>query len=179
MPAERPGSNGLAGTGRASAGARCSAAEVIHMTKSMINKVWIGGLVVFAAGILVAIVGVFLMLGYAGTFTQIAGTNNYDFNPNIDGFFWLTVTLIVAGGFIGLIGIIAQFVAWIGGLINSYWLPEKAWFVVLLVGGVLSFAFAPIGFAAMIAYVVGAPDGMPYRQTQVAAPQPRPLAPTT
>lgn len=148
------------------------------MTKSTINKVWIAGLTIFAAGILVAIVGVFLMLGYAGTFTQIAGTNNYNFDPNINGFFWLTIGLIVAGGFIGLVGSIAQLAAWIGGLFNSYALPEKGWFAVLLVGGLLSFFFAPIGFAAMIAYVVAGPEGMPYRQP--AAPvRSMPLAPTS
>lgn len=151
------------------------------MTKSLITKVWIGGLAVFAAGIVVAIVGVFLMLGYGGTFTQVAGTNNYDFVPNMNGFFWVTIGLIVAGGVIGLIGSIFQFAAWIGGLVNSYVLPGKGWFLVLLLGGLLSFFFAPIGFGAMIAYVIAAPDGAQYRQAQVPAPaqQPRPLAPTT
>jgi hypothetical protein len=151
------------------------------MTKSTITKVWIGGLAVFAAGIVLAIVGVFLMLGYGGTFTQISGTTNYDFVPNMNGFFWVTVGLIVAGGLIGLIGSIAQFVAWIGGLVNSYALPGRGWFWALLLGGILSFFFAPIGFAAMVAYVVTAPDGTPYRQVQPQTPaQPaRPLAPTT
>ena len=148
------------------------------MTKSTINRVWIGGLTIFAAGILVAIVGVFLMLGYAGTFTQIAGTNNYNFDPNINGFFWLTIGLIVAGGFIGLVGSIAQLAAWIGGLFNSYLLPEKGWFLVLLLGGLLSFFFAPIGFAAMIAYVVAAPDGLPYRQLKAPVGS-MPVAPTS
>ncbi|HET9780893.1 MAG TPA: hypothetical protein VFR33_03865 [Candidatus Dormibacteraeota bacterium] len=150
------------------------------MTKSMITKVWIGGLAVFAAGIIVALVGVFLMLGYGGTFTQIAGSNNYQFDPNIDGFFWVTIALIVTGGVIAFIGSIGQFVAWIGGMVNSYALPERTWFAVLLIGGVLSFAFAPLGFAAMLAYVIGAPDGTPYRQAQIpaVAPQQRPMAPT-
>jgi len=151
------------------------------VTKSLITKVWIGGLAVFAAGIVVALVGVFLMLGYGGTFTQVAGTNNYDFVPNVNGFFWVTVGLIVAGGVIGLIGSIVQFAAWIGGLVNSYVLPGKGWFLVLLLGGLLSFFFAPIGFGAMIAYVIAAPDGTLYRQAQAPVPtqQPRPLAPTT
>lgn len=150
------------------------------MTKSMVTRIWIGGLAVFAAGILVSLVGVFLMLGYGGTFTQIAGTNNYDFDPNINGFFWVTVALIVAGGLVSLIGSIAQFVAWTGALINSYALPEKMWFAVLLIGGILAFGFAPLGFAAMIAYVIAAPDGTPYREAKTPAiQQPRPLAPTT
>jgi hypothetical protein len=151
------------------------------MTKSAITKVWIAGLAVFAAGIVVAIAGVFLMLAYGGTFTQIVGTNSYDFSPDMNGFFWVTVGLIVAGGLIGLIGGFVQLAAWIGGLVNSYLLPSKVWFVVLLLSGLLSTIFAPIGFGAMLAYVVGAPDGTPYRQAAVtaAAQQPGPLAPTT
>jgi hypothetical protein len=151
------------------------------MTKSMITKTWIGGLACFAAGIVVAMVGVFLMLAYGGTFTQVAGTNNYDFVPDMNGFFGVTVLLIVAGGILGLLGSVVQLVAWIGGLFNSYALPTKGWFLVLLLGGLLSFAFAPIGFAAMIAYVIAAPDGMPFRQLQasISAQQPGSLAPTT
>lgn len=149
------------------------------MTKSLITKTWIGGLAVFAAGMVAAIVGVFWMLGYGGTFTQIAGTNNYDFTPSMDGPFWTGVTLIVVGGLIGLIGGIVQLVAWIAALMNSYLLPQKTWFLVVLLGGLLSFFFAPIGFAAMVAYVVGAPDGTPYK-LMPSAPQPvKPLAPTT
>ncbi|HXM57411.1 MAG TPA: hypothetical protein VOB72_18585 [Candidatus Dormibacteraeota bacterium] len=151
------------------------------MTKSIITKVWIGGLAVFAAGIVVAIVGVFLMLGYGGTFTQIAGTDSYDFQPNMDGSFWVPIGLIVIGGLIGVIGSITQFVAWVGGLVNSYALPSKAWFLALLLGGLLSFVFAPIGFGAMLAYVVGAPDGTVHPQVPTPTPmqQPGPLLPTT
>jgi hypothetical protein len=150
-------------------------AEVNHMTKSLVTKTWISGLIVFTAGILVAIVGVFLMLAYGGTFSQVStNPNNYDFTPNIDGFFWTTVMLIVVGGIVALAGSIVQFVAWIGGMVNSYRLPDKTWFAVLLIGGVLAFAFAPIGFAAMLAYVIAAPEA----EHVPAMPAPR-LAPTS
>ena len=151
------------------------------MAKSTINRTWIGGLVVFAAGILASIVGVFLMLIYAGTFTQIAGSNRYEFTPDVSPFFWSTVAVIVVGGLIALVGGIVQLVAWIGALANSYLLPEKAWFLVLLLGGLLSFAFAPAGFAAMLGYVIAAPDGLPYRDAaaQTTAQQPRPSTAST
>jgi hypothetical protein len=155
--------------------------EVNAMTKSLITKTWIAGLAVFAGGILVAIVGVFLMLAYGGTFTQVAGNpNNYNFTPNLNGFFWTTVGLMATGGVIALIGSIVQLAAWIGGLVNSYMLPDKTWFLILLLGGLASFFLALIGFAVMVAYVIAAPDGTVYR-THVPAPtqQPRPLAPTT
>jgi hypothetical protein len=53
--------------------------------------------------------------------------------------------------------------------------------MVLLLGGLLSFAFAPIGFVATITFVIAAPDGTLYRQANVPMPaqQPRPLAPIT
>lgn len=151
------------------------------MTKSAITKVWIGGLAVFAAGILVAILGVFLMLAYGGTFTQIAGTSNYNFEPNLNGFFWTTIAMIVIGGVIALIGGVVQLAAWVGGLVNSYALPDKTWFLVLLLGGLIGLVFGPIAFAAMIAFVVAAPDGAQYRHAHVppVQQQPRPLAPTT
>ena len=149
--------------------------------KSTITKTWIGGVVVFAAGIAVSIVGVFLMLAYSGTFTQFAGTIGYNFTPDINGFFWTTIGIIVVGGLITVIGSVVQLVAWIGALFNSYMLPGKAWFLMLLLGGVLSIVLVPIGFAVMLAYVVAAPDGVLYRQTQLPTTmqQPGSLAPTT
>ncbi len=150
------------------------------MTKSTITRTWIGGLVAFAAGILLAIVGVFLMLAYGGTFTEIAGSSNYNFTPNMNGFFWTAVGVIVAGGLVALTGSIVQLVAWVGALVNSYMLADKTWFLIVLLGGLLSIAFAPVGFAVMVAYVIMAPDGVLYRQTQAPAVQAAtPLAPTT
>ena len=148
------------------------------MTKSTITKTWIAGLVVFAAGAVAAMIGVFLMLGYGGTFTQVAGNpDSYDFVPRIDGFFWTTVSVIVAGGVVAAIGGIVQLAAWIAALVNSYLLPEKTWFAVVLVGGLLGLAFGLVGFAAMVAYVIAAPDGTPYKQPHMPAPST--LAPTT
>jgi hypothetical protein len=147
------------------------------MTHSTITRTWIAGLAVFAAGIIVAIVGVFLMLAYGGTFSQAPDSTNYDFTPTINGFFWTTVGLIVGGGVIGLIGSLVQLVAWIGALVNSYALPEKSWFLVLLVGGLLSVALAPLGFAVMVAYVVAAPDGAPYRMAPAATTPQAPMVP--
>ncbi len=147
------------------------------MTKSTITKTWIGGLVMFAAGILVAALGVGLLLAYGGTFHQVTGNpNSYDFTPRIDGFFWTTITVMTLGGLFVLAGGIVQFVAWIGGLVNSYRLADRTWFVVLLTTGILSFFFALIGFGGMLAYVIAAPEG--YAETKLPAAAPK-LAPTT
>lgn len=150
------------------------------MTKLMIIKIWIGGLVGFAAGIVVSLLGVLLMLAYGGTLTQVAGTGDYNFTPDMNGFFWTSIGIIIVGGTTAVLGSIVQLVAFIGAMVNSYALPDKTWFVVLLVGGVLSLAVGVAGFAVMVAYVIAAPDGQPYRKTQGPAPveQSRPLAPT-
>lgn len=151
------------------------------MTKSTITKTWIGGLATFGAGVVATMVGVFLMLAYGGTFTQVVGTNKYDFQPDMSGFFWVTIALIVTGSLIAFVGTIIQLVAWVGAVVNSYALPERTWFAALLAGGVLGLAFAPIGFAVMVAYVVAAPDGAPYRTHAPSAPtqQAGTLTPTT
>ena len=156
------------------------------MSKSKITKTWVAGVAVFAAGIVVAIAGVFVLLAYGGTFTQIGSSfstssSNYHFTANMNGSFWTGFGVIVLGGVIALIGAIVQLVAYIGGLVNSYWLPDRTWFAVMLVGGLLSLAFTPIGLALMVAYVIAAPDGSEYRlaPTGPATPQRGPLAPTS
>lgn len=151
------------------------------MTKSTITRTWIGGLAVFAAGIGAALVGVFLMLANGGSFTHVQGSQ-YDFTPDTtNGLFWVAIGVITIGGLIALAGSIAQFAAWVGSLFNTYLVPGKEWFAVLLLGGLLSFFFAPIGFGVMLAYVIAGPDGTTYTAPQVPAPasQPGALAPTT
>lgn len=150
------------------------------MTKPTITKTWIAGLAVLAGGLVVAIVGVALMLAYGGTFTQVAGNaSSYTFVPTLDSFFWTTVVVIVAGGILAGVGGIVQLAAWIGALVNSYRIPDKTWFTVLLVGGVFGLAFGLIGFAVMVAYVIAAPDGRLYARPEAQpAPRQSTLSPT-
>lgn len=147
------------------------------MTKATITKTWIIGLIVLAAGIVVTGVSVGLMLAFSGEFTPAASGNGYDFTPTLDGFFWSTVAFIVVGSFIILSGAIVQLVAWVEALLLTYRIPEKTWFVVLLAAGLLSFGFAPIGFAAMIAYIVAGPDESATMPRLPVPPQPVTEAP--
>ncbi len=148
------------------------------MKKSTITKTWIGGLVVLGAGLVLAGVATGLMLAYGGTFTHSLTTNGYDFVPTMDGFFWSMVGLIVIGGVLAMVGGLVQLVAWIGALVNTYQVPDKTWFAVVLGGGVLGLFFGLIGFAAMIAYVVAGPDGMALPRPNPAGTVPGALAPT-
>lgn len=50
-------------------------------------------------------------------------------------------------------GVLGQLVAWIAAVINTIKLEDKTWLVALVILGLLS-----IGFAALVAYLIGAPD---------------------
>lgn len=151
------------------------------MKKSTVTRTWLAGLVLLAVGLLVAGISIALMLAYGGTFSKAATGNGYDFVPSYDGFFWTTVGVMVAGFAAAAVAGLVQLAAWIGALINTYQRPDKTWFVVLLAGGVLGFAFGLIGFAAMVAYLIAGPDGMAAGQPRNLAPATRPagLAPTS
>jgi hypothetical protein len=155
--------------------------EVTDITKSTVTRTWIGGLVVLALGLLVASLSIGLMLAYGGSFTKAPVGNGYDFVPSYDGFFWTTTAIMIAGFIAAAVGGLVQLAAWIGGLANTYLLPDKTWFAVLLVGGLLGLAFGLVGFAVMVAYLVAGPDGKAVRQPQVPAPrsQPSTFAPTS
>lgn len=134
--------------------------EVLQMAKSTIVRTWFGGLIALAAGLLLAGLSIGLMLEYGGTFTPTASGDGYDFVPSLNGFFWLTVGGIVVAGALAAIGGIAQLVAWVGALLNTYQLPDKAWFAVLLVGGLLGFVMGIVGLVTMAVWVLAGPDGV-------------------
>jgi hypothetical protein len=123
------------------------------MRKSTITRVWLGGMVAIAIGFVVAGVAVVLMLTNAGTFTAAPSGKGYDFVPVENSYFWTLVSVIVAGGLVALGGGIAQFVAWIGALVNSYHLADRTWFLLTLILGLVGF-----GLVVMILYLLLAPD---------------------
>jgi hypothetical protein len=65
-----------------------------------------------------------------------------------------TIAFVVLGVVAMFGGAIGQFVAWIGAVVNTARLDDKAWFILLLVLGLLSF-----GFIAMLVYILAGPDG--------------------
>jgi hypothetical protein len=91
------------------------------------------------------------------------------------------VILIVLGGIFGMVGIIAQFVGWIGAVVNTNQIADKTWFNTLLWGGIAGIVTMPLfGLGAlisgsmMIAYLVGGPDGMVSRHAPETAAAVRP-----
>jgi hypothetical protein len=120
------------------------------MTKSTVTKFFVGGIVAVMAGLILAFVAVWAAFA-AGEFVM-DGPDVTDIQ--FTAFGWSMVGLMIVGGFSVIGGAIAGLVAWIGALLNTAQLDDKLWFVLLLVLGLLSF-----GFFAMVAYVIGGPDG--------------------
>ena len=68
---------------------------------------------------------------------------------------WTLLGLMASAVLVLLFAAAAHFVAWIGAVLNTAHLPDKTWFVVLLVVGLLGFVFI-----ATISYVIAGQDGI-------------------
>ena len=101
------------------------------MSKSAITRLFVGGVVAVVAGIILA-TAAFLWALSAGVFVwdgqEITGVTSTGAIGGLIGF-GIVAVLAMAGG------AIAGLVAWIGALINTVALDDKAWFVLLLVLG--------------------------------------------
>ena len=118
------------------------------MSKSMIDRLFIGAIVAVIVGWIVAIVAIIAAL--AGGAVVIGGPDvvTVDGEAFASALVVLAIaSLLVAGG------TTAGVASWIGALFNTARMDDKTWFVVLLVLGIWSF-----GFVAMVAYVVAGPD---------------------
>ena len=139
------------------------------MSKRTITRTFIGSLVALAAGLV-------LLIG-AGGLAYAQGSFVMD-GPDVVGvrstpFGWSMVALAALGVVTMLGAIVAQFVAWIGAVINTAQLADKTWFLVLLILGLLSF-----GFIAMVIYLAaGPPDPQP--SPAAVAPEDHDLPVTT
>lgn len=125
------------------------------MSRSLVVRVFWGSVIGLGAGLVLMVVAgalalaqdVFVMNG-----PTVVGLRS---GP-------LAVTLAVLVGLAVLVLLAAAaavFVAWIGAVLATAELPEKTWFVLLLVVGMLGFVFL-----AALAYVVAGPDRMPRPQ---------------
>jgi len=156
------------------------------MTKRTITITWLTGIGVMIVGGLVVL---FTGLALASHIGSAIYNLRLGVNYVPDSTFWGLVSLILLGVIVVFGGLITQFVAWIGAVINTNLLADKTWFNIMLWIGVaavvLSFITVGvgslIGWGLMIVYLIGGPDGtamepMVLRTTPVEPP--RPLAPT-
>ena len=131
------------------------------MSKSTVTKLFLGGIVASVAGLVFGFLAVWV--AYASGAFVMSG-------PDVIGvtmtpIAWLMVGLAIAGCLTLIGGFIAGLVAWIGALLNTAQLDDKAWFLILLLLGLFSF-----GFIAMLVYVLAGPDGTAQRRLTVQSP---------
>jgi hypothetical protein len=120
------------------------------MFKATVTRLFLGSLIAFGAGAVVAIFAI--ALAVANNVFVMDGNNIAAIQGGALG--WGLVGLAILGGVAVAGGVIAGFVAWIGAVLNTWQLENKGWFVALLLLGIFNF-----GFIAMIAYVIAGPDG--------------------
>ena len=124
------------------------------MSKPVITRLFVGGLVAMIAGLVVATFAG--LAAFAGSEVTVNGTEVTEFRAT--PLAMSMIALAILGGLAIAGGAVAGLVAWIGALINTAQLDDKLWFIVLLVTGLLSF-----GLIAMIAYVIAGPDSTTFK----------------
>ena len=132
--------------------------ELIRMSKRGVTRLFVGAVVAVGAGLVLGVAALWTAL--ASDAIDVGGGNVIDVNGGSDA--WIAVALVIVASLAILAGTGAAVVSWIGALLNTWELEEKAWFAALLVLGLFGF-----GVVAMIAYVVAGPDG---RQQNTAPP---------
>jgi hypothetical protein len=132
------------------------------MSKTTIVRLFWGSLIAFAVAVILMVL--------AGSLLFLSGSLIMN-GPDVvgiqaDAFAWSMVAVGTFAVLVMMAAGVAQLVAWIGAILNTAQLQDKAWFVVLLVTGLLG-----IGLVAMIAYAIAGPDGtQPERPPLQAAP---------
>jgi hypothetical protein len=147
------------------------------MTKSMIVKLFWGSLIGLVAGLV--LVGITFALAISNDIFIMSGPDVTGIKSGVLS--WTLLGLMGLAMLILLFAAVAHFVAWIGAVLNTAQLPDKTWFVVLLVVGLLGLVFI-----ATVAYAIAGPDGLKAKEEASTQPQAggapqqvsAPLAPT-
>jgi hypothetical protein len=121
------------------------------MTRSLIIKLFWGSIIGLVAGLV--LMGVTAALAISNDIFVMSGPDVTGIRSGVLS--WALLGLIGLAVFVLLFAAAAHFVAWIGAVLNAAHLPDKTWFVVLLVVGLLGFVFI-----ATTAYVIAGPDGL-------------------
>src|SRR4026207_1965542 len=130
------------------------------MSKATVVKVFVGSAIAVIAGAVLGFAAV--SFGYANGAFVMSGPDVVGINANPEAWTAIGLGLVAALAIVG--GLIGGLVSWIGALLNTAQLEDKTWFILLLVLGLLSF-----GLVAMIAYVIGGPDGTKPKDARMGA----------
>jgi hypothetical protein len=124
--------------------------ETLQMSKRNVTRLFVGAVVAVGAGLVLG----FAALGTALATDAIDFGGSYVIDVNGGSGAWIALGLVIVGSLATLAGTVAAVLSWIGALLNTWQLEDKAWFASLLALGLLGF-----GVVVMIAYVVAGPDG--------------------
>ena len=120
------------------------------MSKLIVSRIFWGSLGAIAAGLVVLVIAA--GFGFAVTGFTWRGPDIVGVQPTSTTWVAATVGGIAALALIA--GLLGQFVAWVGALLNTAQLQDKVWFLVLLLLGIVG-----LGFVPMLVYVLAGPDG--------------------
>ena len=101
------------------------------MSKATVTRLFIGGLIAFGAGAIVAMLAIALAI--ANDVFVMAGTDIAAIQGG--ALAWALIVIAILGGLAAAGGVVAGFVAWIGAVLNTWQLESKAWFVGLVLLG--------------------------------------------
>ena len=119
------------------------------MSKRQITKVFVGSLIAMLAGLVLTGVGIWLAVANDVLVTD--GPDVVGVDAGAAG--WLLVSLAIVGTVVVIAAAVSLLVSWVAALVNTAQLPDKTWFVVLLVTGLIS-----VGIVGMVIYLVAGPD---------------------
>jgi hypothetical protein len=120
------------------------------VSKATVTRVFLGSVIAVIAGAILALAAVWV--AYANGAFVMSGPDVIGVQSTPTA--WTIVGLGVVAALAMIAGFVGGLVSWIGAVLNTAQLEDKTWFVLLLVLGLFSF-----GLVAMIAYVIGGPDG--------------------
>lgn len=117
------------------------------MSRPVIARLFYGSLIGMVAAILLVVIAI--TVAFTTSSLIMDGPDVVGINTPLG---WLMVALAAVAVLLFVAASTAQLVAWIGALIETALLESKAWFVVLLVAGLLGF-----GLIAMLVYLLAEP----------------------
>jgi hypothetical protein len=132
------------------------------MTKSLVVKLFWGSLIGLAAGLI--LMGITFALAINSDIFIMRGPDVIGIKSGVLS--WTLLGLMALAMLLLLFAAAVHFVAWIGAVLNTAQLPDKTWFVVLLVVGLLGLVFI-----ATVAYVIAGPDGVKAKEEANTLPQ--------
>ncbi len=135
------------------------------MRKATIVRLFVGSVIAIAAAVVLFLVAGALALG--NDVFVMDGPDVVGIKAGLFG--WTMLALAALAVLVMLAAVAAQFVAWVGAVLNTAQLPDKTWFVIVLLAGLVS-----LGFLATLVYVIGGPDGNRVSAEPVLAPTPTP-----